>query len=165
MSQPEPVALRLLRELWETVDPDVYVDEFAAEIRAALTSAPPARLDALGRDYSIDFDAPAAQDMLRREEAMMDAGFFIEEGTEDGEAKTRIITAAGTYDISHLLAHARREALEEAARVCDAEEFREPGYVFASRIRALIEPAQVAGRGTHMQSYDPTTGRLIEPDE
>ncbi len=32
----------------------------------------------------------------------------------------------------------RREALEEAARVCDAEEFREPGYVLASRIRSII---------------------------
>lgn len=47
---------------------------------------------------------------------------YFEDGTEDGAgSRTSIIAPTGEqYDVTHLLAHARREALEEAALVCEA---------------------------------------------
>ncbi len=65
---------RIIREWCASGLPISHLD-------AALERERGDRLDALGRDYSIDFDSPAARDMLRRE--------------------------------------VRREALEEAARVCE----------------------------------------------
>jgi hypothetical protein len=44
----------------------------------------------------------------------MDTHYF-EDGTEDGDGRrTRIVTPSGTYDVTHLMEHARREALKEA---------------------------------------------------
>jgi hypothetical protein len=78
----------------------------------------------------------------------MDTHYF-EDGTEDGDGRrTRIITPSGTYDVTHLMEHARREALEEAAKLCDGlecppfadTEWGEGAHACAEAIRALISP-------------------------
>ncbi len=106
-------------------------------------------LDALGRDYSIDFNSPAARGMLDDDvlayyngKTPMYDGAKLTMISGDSLTVQAIKAMVVTFHKPH--SDVRREALEEAARVCEHVGTYLPNTPkdCAERIRALIDAAQ-----------------------